>query len=374
MRQSAWAWLLASLFFAVAVRAEPGVTDSRIVIGQSIGLTGPVAAVSQDITAGLAAYVHHANQRGGINGRRLELRTLDDGFVPPRTGENARALVSEAFLLAAPLGTPHTAELLKASGPAGVPALCPFTGADRLRAEPNRLLFHIRAGYKDEIAKMVEQLTTLGIRRIALFYQNDPFGEEGLVHLESALQQRNLKLAARATYERGSLDVGVAVKTLSAADPQAIIMFAVTRAAAELVKRMQGAGRFPQFITISLNGNEDFVKALGEHRRGVGNTQVAPYPWNTAMPLVKEYQQAMREIGNQQFSFNSIEGYLCGKVIGEGIRRAARNLTRTRFVEALESMNRYDAGGFEISYSAASHIGSRYADLTVIDGNGKFLR
>lgn len=359
---------------AGAACAEPGVTDNRIVIGQSIGLSGPVAAVSQDITAGLAAYVHYANKRGGINGRQLDLKTLDDGFVPPRTGENARTLIGEAFLLAAPLGTPHTAELLKVSTPAGVPVLCPFTGSERLRAEPNRLLFHVRAGYKDEIAKMVEQLTTLGIRRIALFYQNDAFGEEGLVHLESALQQKNLKMAARATYERGSVDVSAAAKTLAAADPQAIIMFAVTRAAAELVKRMQEGGSFPQFITISLNGNNDFVKALGENRRGVGNTQVAPYPWNTAMPLVKEFQQAMRETGKEQFSFNSLEGYLCGKVIGEGIRRASRNLTRERFVASLETMNRYDAGGFEIGYSAASHNGSRYVDLTVIDGNGKFLR
>jgi ABC-type branched-subunit amino acid transport system substrate-binding protein len=374
MRQSASALLLASLFLAVAARAEPGVTDGRIVIGQSIGLSGPVAAVAQDIAAGLGAYVHHANKTGGINGRQLELKTMDDGFAPPRTGENTRALVGTSFLLAAPLGTPHTAELLKASGPAGVPAMCPFTGAERLRAEPNHFLFHVRAGYKDEILKMVEQLTTLGINRIALFYQNDPFGEEGLVHLESALQQRNLKLAGRATYERGSVDVSAAVKALAAADPQAIIMFAVTRPAGELVKRMQEAGKFPQFLTISTNANDDFIKALAEHKRGVGNTQVAPYPWNTSMPLVKEYQQAMRDTGRQQFSFNSLEAYVCGKVIGEGLRRASRNLTRERFIEALETMKRYDAGGYEISYSAASHAGSRHVDLTVIDGNGKFLR
>jgi ABC-type branched-subunit amino acid transport system substrate-binding protein len=370
MRKAA---LFVSLLLAAGLaRAEPGVSDGKVVIGQSIGLSGPVAAVAQDISAGLAAYVHHANKRGGIHGRRIELKTLDDGFAPPRAGENAKALAGEAFLLAAPLGTPHTAELLKAS--AGAPVLCPFTGAERLRTAPNPLLFHIRAGYKDEIARMVEQLTTLGINRIALFYQNDPFGEEGLEHLEAALQRRGLKMAARATYERGSLDVGAAVKVLTAADPQAVVMFAVTRAAAELVKRLKEAGRFPQFLTISLNSNDDFVKVLGEHGRGVGNTQVAPYPWNASMPLVREYQQAMRETGREQFSFNSLEGYLCGRVIGEGIRRAAPGLTRARFVAALESMNRYDAGGFEIGFSGTSHIGSRHVDLTVIDANGKFLR
>lgn len=370
MEKAAWFALL--LCVAGLAQAEPGVSDGKVVIGQSIGLSGPVAAVAQDITAGLAAYVHHANKRGGINGRRIELKTLDDGFAPPRSGENARALAEESFVLAAPLGTPHVAELLKAS--AGVPVVCPFTGAERLRATPNRLLFHIRAGYQDEIAKIVEQLTTLGIKRIALFYQNDPFGEEGLEHLDAALQRHGLKIAARATYERGSLDLAPAVKVLAAADPQAIVMFAVTRAAAELVKRMQDAGRYPQFLTISLNGNDDFIKALGDNKRGVGSTQVAPYPWNSAQPLVKEYQQAMRETGKAVFSFNSIEGYLCGKVIGEGLRRAARPLTRARFVEALESLGRFDAGGFEVGFSPANHIGSRYVDLTVIGSNGAFLR
>lgn len=360
------------LFAAGLAQAEPGVGEDKIVIGQSIGLTGPVAAVAQDIAAGLAAYVHHANKRGGIHGRRLELKTLDDAFAPPRAGENARALSNGVFVLAAPLGTPHAVELLKASG--GAPVLCPFTGAERLRAAPNPLLFHIRASYKDEIEKMIEQLTTLGVNRIALFYQNDAFGEEGQEHLEAALKRRNLKMAARASYERGSLDVGAAVKTFTATDPQAIVMFAVSRVAAELVKRMQEAGRAPQFLTLSLNSNEDFIKALGEHKRGVGNTQVAPYPWNTSLPLVKEYQQAMRETGRQQFSYNSLEGYVCGKVIGEGLRRVPKNPTRARFVEALESMGSYDAGGYEIGFSGTNRVGSRHVDLTIIDANGRFLR
>lgn len=367
--------LLACLLFQAAIaQAESGVSDGRIVIGQSVGLTGPVAAVAQDITAGFAAYVHHANKRGGINGRQLQLQTLDDGFAPARSGENGRVLEKQAFLLAAPLGTPHTAELMKATAAEGMPVMCPFTGAERLRAAHNRLLFHVRASYKEEIAKMVEQLTTLGIRRIALFHQNDSFGEEGLEHLDGALRQHGLKLAARATYERGSVDVSAAVQTLSAADPQAVVMFAVTRPAAELVRRMQEADRYPQFLTISTNANDDFIKALGDRKRGVGNTQVAPFPWNSSMPLVKEYQQAMRETGKQQFSFNSLEAYLCGKVIGEGLRRTARPLTRARFIEVLESMGRFDSGGFEVAYSPSSHAGSRHVDLTVIGGNGGFIR
>ncbi len=364
--------LLVSLCVAAHLAsAEPGVTEQKIIIGQSIGLNGPVAAVAQDIVAGLAAYVHQTNKRGGIQGRRLDLMTLDDGFAPPRTAANAKTLAAQVFLLAAPLGTPQTAELLKHSGE--TPVLCPFTGAERLRA-PDRRLFHVRAGYREEIGKMVEQLTRLGINRIALFYQNDTFGEEGLEHLDSELQRRGLKIAARAPYERGSIDVDKAVAILAQADPQAVILFAVTRAAAEVVKRLHEAKRFPQFLSISLNGNDDFVKALGSYQRGVGNTQVAPYPWNAALPLVKDYQRAMVDSGRSQFSFNSIEGYLCGKLIGEALRRTPTPVTRARFIEALESLRSYDAGGYELGFSPANHVGSRYVELTVIDRNGRFLR
>jgi len=366
----------AALFFPLlcaigAAHAEPGVSESKVLIGQSIGLSGPVAAVAQDIRSGLAAYVHHVNKRGGIHGRLLELRVLDDGFVPQRSAANAKVLATETFLLAAPLGTPHTAELMQSSG--GAPLLCPFTGAERLRA-PNRTLFHIRAGYRDEIEKMAGLLTSVGIDRIALFYQNDSFGEEGLEHLQAALAARKLKLAAKASYERGGIEIDAAVKAIAAADPQAVILFSVTRAGAEMVRRLQAAGKYLQFLSISLNGNDDFVAALGAHKRGVGNTQVAPFPWNLGLPLVKEYQQAMRETGHQRFSFNSAEGFLCGKVIGEGMRRASRNLTRAGFIEALEGLRSYDAGGYEIGFTAANHVGSRAVDLTVIDADGRFLR
>lgn len=356
------------------VRAETGVTGDSVLIGQTIGLSGPVAAVAQDIAAGLAAYVQQTNKRGGIHSRRLQLKTLDDGFAPPRAGQNAKLLAEQSFVLAAPLGTPQTGELIKVTSGTGIPVLCPFTGAERLRAPFNRLLFHIRAGYRDEINKMVDQLTALGIDKIALFHQDDAFGEEGLEHLEAALRRHQLKIAARATYQRGSEDLGAAIKTLSAAEIQAVVMFSVTRPGAALVKSLRERGHFPQFLSISLNSNQDFIAALGPQKRGVGNTQVAPYPWNVALPLVKDYQRAMQDTGLSAYSYNSLEGYLCGKVIGEGLRRAGANLTRGRFITALETMDQHDFGGYEIGFSSSNHVGSRHVDLTVIDAQGRFLR
>jgi ABC-type branched-subunit amino acid transport system substrate-binding protein len=367
---------LAGLLIHCAAGAEAGVSETRVVIGQSLGVTGPVATTAEEVTSGLNAYFTLANKRGGVNGRSIELKTADDANVPKRTGENAHAMLDggEVFLLAGNLGTAHTAETLKVAEAAGAPVICPFSGAASLQGKFNRYLFHIRAGYREEAEKMVDHLLTVGVRRIAAFYQNDPFGQEGLAAIEEALQKRNLKLTASASIERGSLDPGAAVKTLKAAEAQAVIMFAVTRAAAEFTKQMRKAGASPQFFGISINANQDFINTLGEYGRGVGNAQVVPSPWNTALPLVKEYQQAMREAGKEKFSFTSLESFICGKVIVEGLRRAPRALTREKFIAALEGMNPFDLGGFELRYSGANHNGSRYVDLSVIGTNGKFLQ
>jgi ABC-type branched-subunit amino acid transport system substrate-binding protein len=330
--------------------------------------------VAQDIVTGLAAWVRSVNQQGGIHGRRLQLVTRDDGFNPARTADNATTLSDTAFVLAAPLGTPHTMALMKATESGALPVMCPFTGAERLRSMHDHRLFHIRAGYRDEVEKMIEQLTTLGTTRFALFYQNDAFGEEGLQHVESALRKRGLEIAGKASYERGNNDISAAAATLAQGNAQAVILFSITQAGADLVKMMKIAGSTSQFISISLNGNADFVEALGEHQRGVANTQVVPYPWKRSTPLVKAYQQAMRESGRDHYSYNSLEGYLCGRIIGEGIRGATPALTRSRFINALETLTRFDAGGHEISFSAQDHIGSRFVELTIIDGSGRFLR
>jgi len=366
----------AALLICGALHAEPGVSNSRVIIGQSLGITGPVAATADEVVSGLRAAFALANKRGGVNGRSLELRAMDDANLPKRTGENTRAMIDsgEVFLLAGNLGTAHTAEALKLAEAAGMPLICPVGGASSLHGKFNRYMFHIRASYREEVEKMVGHLHTVGVRRIAAFYQNDVFGQEGLAAIEEAMKKRDLKLIASASIERGSLDPGAAVKTLKTSEPQAIIMFAVTRSAAEFVKQMRKSGVSPQFFGISTNSNQDFINTMGEYGRGVGNAQVMPSPWNTALPLVKEYQLAMREIGKDKMSFTSLEGFVCGKLIVEGLRRATNAPTREKFIASLEAMNPYDLGGFEVRYSRANHNGSHYVDLSVIGANGKFLQ
>lgn len=362
---------------AAAIAAEPGVAPGRITIGQSIGIgSGPVITTARDIVDGLEAYVAAANKAGGIHGRQLELRTLDDGFAPPKTAANTRAMIDggEVFLMAAGLGTPHTVEAVKLAEPAGMPVVCPFTGADPLHGRFSKVLFHVRASYRQEVERTVEQLTSLGVQRIAMFYQNDAFGQEGLRYLEEALKKRNLQVAAAASVERGSEDVAPAVKTLKEAKPQAVVMFVVSKPATLFIKQMKAAGSFPQFMTISQNANLDFGASLGADSRGVGHSQVVPYPWSVALPLVKEYQAAMQAQGKAGYSFASLEGYVCGKVIGEGLRRAGRSPTREGFITALEAMNPYDLGGYEIRFSGASHAGSSYVGLTVMGADGRFMK
>lgn len=370
-----WALAVAMAGLGGAGWAEPGVSAGKITIGQSIGLTGRVASTAQDISAGLKAYITAVNKAGGIHGRQLELRTLDDGFVPKRTAENTRAMLEggDVFLMAAGHGTLHTLEALNLAEPAGMPLICPFTGADPVRKRFSKVMFHIRATYRDEVEKMVEQFTTLGLQRIAIAYQSDAFGKEGLHALEESLKKRGLQVAAAAPMAPENTDVDAAVRTLKPAQPQAVVMFIGTQMAADLIKKMKVARSFPRFMSISLKGDDEFVAALGEDARGVGHSQVMPYPWNVGMPLIAEYQGAMKAIGKSTFSFNSLEGYVCGKLIGEGLRRAGKAPTRARFIEALET-GAYDLGGYELRFSNSKHDGSKFVDLTVVDHRGRFMK
>ncbi len=364
---------LALLGASGPLRAEPGVTADSIVIGQSIGVSGPVKAVAEDIVHGLEAAFGQINEGGGIGGRRLELRTLDDRFDPAASADNGPALAEQSLLLAATLGTPHTAALAKATDGSGMPILCPFTGADSLRSGQPRL-FHLRASYRSEVFAMVRQLSSIGLRSLGLFYQQDSFGEAGRASLRDALAAQGLQIAAEASYARGSLDVDAAVETFRKSPPQAIILFAVTRPAAEFVRRMRAAGVFTEFYTISTNANGAFVAALGDERRGVVNTQVMPSPTNTALPIVRDYREAMDAKGYSADTTVGLEGYICGRLIGAALQRSGSTPSRARVVDALESMHEFDLGGFRIDFSARDHEASELVDISIIDGHGRFVR
>ncbi len=365
-----------SLLLSAAAHAEPGVSDKEIVLGQSAALSGPAKELGSEMRSGALLYFDQVNAGGGIHGRRIRLQTLDDGYEPERAAANTRKLIEEEKVLAlfGYVGTPTSLAAQPLFTEAKVPFVGAFTGAQALREPFNRYVFNVRASYFDETEKIVEQLTTTGIKQIAVFYQNDAYGKAGLAGVERAMTKRGLKIAATATVERNTVDVAKAVAALSATRPDAIVMVSAYTSVAAFVKGMKKAGSAAQFHNVSFVGSRPLAAALGDEGVGVAIAQVVPFPWSGTLPVTREYQAQARAAGAKDFSFTELEGYIAARVLVEGLKRAGRELTRERLVTALESLSRTDIGGFQVDYSSSNHNGSTFVDLTIIGRGGKFLR
>ena len=370
--------LLAGLLVGTlgAQAAETGVAGSEIRIGQFAAQTGPAAELGKRMQLGILAHFAAVNSAGGINGRKLTLISRDDGYEPEKAIAAVKALIEEdkVFALIGSVGTPTTLAAIPAINAEGIPLIGPFTGAQALREPFNRNLFHVRASYFDETERIVQHLSTLGIKKIAVFYQNDSYGKAGLEGVMRALTKRNLKPAATVTVERNSVDVAAPLAEILKVSPEAVIQISAYKSCAALIKQAKAKSYGGQFFNVSFVGSKALADELGEPGAGVTISQVAPFPYIPSSAIVREYQQRMTEAGNKDFDFSSMEGFLAAKVFTEGLRRAGKNLSRESFTNALESLRDYNLGGFTVNYSATSHEGSRYTDLTIIGRGGKFVR
>ncbi len=357
-------------------QAQNGVTDKEVLIGQFAAVSGPAALLGTRMQVGMQAYFASVNAQGGVNGRQIKLVTRDDGYEPEKAAAAVKALINDdkVFALAGSVGTPTGLAALPIVTEEKIPLVGMFTGAQALREPFNRNIFHVRASYFDETERIVQHLTTLGIKKIAVFYQNDAYGKAGLEGVERALTRRQLKPAATATVERNSVDVAKALETILKAEPEAVVQVSAYKSCAALIKAARGKGYAGQFFNVSFVGSKALADELGDAGQGVVISQVVPFPYAPASPVVREYQAHMTAAGQREFDFSSMEGYLTAKVLVEGLRRAGRNLTRESLVNGLEAMRDVNFGGFTVNYSPKDHQGSNYTDLTIIGRGGRFVR
>lgn len=370
----AFAALLLVLTSSLA-SAENGVTDREIVIGQFAAISGPAAQLGLRMQLGLQTYFNAVNAQGGVNGRSIKLVTRDDGYEPEKAAAAAKALIREdkVFALAGSVGTPTGLAALPILSEEEVPLVGMFTGAQALREPFNRYVFHVRASYFDETERIVQHLTTLGIKKIAVFYQNDAYGKAGLEGVTRALSKRQLKPVSTATVERNTVEVAASMETLVKSEPEAIVQIGAYKACAALIKQARAKGYGGQFFNVSFVGSRALADELGDAGQGVVISQVVPFPFAQGIPIVREYQLRMTEAGQKDFDFSSLEGYLTARVLVEGLRRAGKNLSRDALIAGLESMHDVNLGGFTITYGPKDHQGSNFTDLTIVGRGGKFI-
>lgn len=347
-----------------------------IVLGQSVPLTGPAAQLGLQMQLGAKACFEAVNAAGGVGGMPLVLKTLDDGYDPARCKANTEKFIQEdVFALFGYIGTPTTLAALPLATAAKIPLIAPLTGAEALRDPFNKLVFHIRASYFDETETIVKQLTQLDLKRIAVFHQNDAYGQAGLKGMQRALTRRSLEPAAIATVERNSVDVAAAVKTLVAANPNVIVQISAYKSCAAFIREARKAGFGGQFYNVSFVGTQALADELGKDAAGVVISQVMPSPFGTAVSLVNEYQQALRKLDPKaEPNYTSIEGYVAARVIVDGLRRLNGRPTREGLISVLEGLSGYDSRGYRLQFGPGKRAGSSFVELTMLSGDGRVRR
>jgi len=362
----------ASAALALPAWAQSG----RIVLGQSAAFSGPASQLGIQMNHGAKLYFDLVNSTGGINGQLIELRTLDDGYEPERCRANTERFIKEdVFALFGYVGTPTCLAALPLVNQEKIPFFGPFTGAEALRDPFSPSIFHLRASYYDETGLIVKQLTELGLKKIAVFYQDDSYGKAGLEGVKRALKGRNLEPIALGTVERNTVKVTKAVQDIVAKKPDAVVQISAYRSCAAFIREARRAGYGGTFYNVSFVGTQALADELGKDGRGVMISQVMPFPFSTATPIAREYIAAVKRAGgNAKPNYSSMEGYVAAKVLSEGIKRAGRNPSRDALVNGLESIQDADFGGFNVNFGPKQHVASHFVDLSMLTADGKVRR
>lgn len=354
--------------------AQPAAADGVVTLGMSLPLSGPQASDGLALKGGAESYLQYVNQNGGIFGRKIQLVALDDGDDPARTVANTKKLLDESKVLAllGYHGTAAAEAVLPLLPAAGVPLIGPTSGAESLHEPVNRHVFNLSASYREETEAILNQLDFQTLIEVAVLHQNDRFGLTGLKDAEAVMLKLSLRKNSVGIVAPNSRDVAQAVKTIAEGNPQAVLLICSPRSAAEFIKQMHKAGRFPQFIAGSYMDAGALFKELGQEARGVVISQVVPYPWGAGLSVVRQYQTLVKQSPGQAISIQGMQGFMAAKLAVEAMQKTGKNLTREKMISALESD--YDLDGYRLRFGRDSHSGSKYTEMTVITRDGRLGR
>jgi len=360
----------------LSLRAEPGVSDDRIVFGQSAALRGPAAALGLGMREGILAAFHDANAGGGVHGRKLDLISYNDDYEPEIAIAKTTKLIDDdkVFALIGEVGTPTSKAVQPITTEQGIPFIAPFTGADFLRDPSLTNVINTRASYGQETEAWIEHLThDLGFSQIAILYQDDSFGRAGLEGVKRALEKRGLGLVAEGTYMRGTTAVKRALLAIRRGHPQAVVMVGAYKPCAEFIKLARTIKLDAVFVNISFVGSEPLAEELRHDGEGVVVTQVVPLPNDTKIPLVARYQRALKSVNpSAKPGFVSLEGYVAGRLVVEALKHSEDPVTRAGLLATIKNVGVFDLDGVKLSYGPASNQGMDTVYLTVIQPDGSF--
>src|SRR5215469_1198434 len=356
--------------------AEDGVTADAVLFGQSAPLEGPASALGQGMRRGILAAFNSANRAGGIHGRTLKLISRDDAYEPDRSILQTTKLIQDdkVFALIGAVGTPTSNVAQPIAMAANVPFIGPFTGAAFLRDPKLANVINVRASYDAETEAWIKHLTEdLKIKKIAIFYQDDAFGRAGLDGVKAAMAKRDMELAGEATYERNTVAVKTALITLKHAEPEAVVMVGAYTPCAEFIKLARKISFNPVFVNISFVGASALAKELGADGQGVIVSQVVPFPWDTSLPVVGDYQAALKAEDPQAAAdFVSLEGYLVGRLATAALEKTGADPSRENLSATTKTTGTFAIGGLVMTFGPDKNNGLDEIFMTVIQADGSF--
>lgn len=349
---------------------------SVVRLGQSTALTGPLGDLGQAMHQGAKLYFDIVNAKGGVNGRKIELVTQDDGYDVKRALANVEGFLADkdTFALFNCMGTPMIEAMLPKVMAAGTPFFAPFTGALLARTK-SRNVFNIRASYPDEAEQLVQHLATIGIKRIGIAYQNNTFGKEVFEGARLAMEKHQISGTTAVTVESSGADAAEAAARLVAASPEAVLVGLAGKPTLDFVKAMRQIRRGMPLYALSVMGSAATLQALGDDAVGIAVSQVVPLPTSGGVPIAREFVQAWKQAGVAlEPSHLALEGYINARVFAEALRRAGAKPTRESFIDATWALRRWDLGGFEVSASEPGRNASKFVELTMVARQGRFIR
>lgn len=373
MRGALAALMMPCLMLALALPVS-----AQIVIGEVLPAQGPPASVTRPLSEGAAAYVDAVNRSGGFRGQKIEIVTRDDGFQPRRTLALMRELAQQrkpvAFINTS--GAPNLTQLSESGllRDYGIALVGPFTGSTAVRSRKDAMQFFTDVGLDREAAAMVRQLASVGIRRIAVLYQNDGFGRDGLEQTRRVAAETGTQLLASGGYERTGADTAAAVEAILPAQPQAVVMFATGAAAADFIRRYQARSAGTTFVVNSAVDTDLLLAALGEMARGVGVMQLFPPLSKDHVAIVREYKTALRRYAPQSTpSAIGLKGFIAARTVVEALRLAGEPPTAAAVLKGLERMRPLDLGGYELDFRSGRREGGSYGEVGIIGRDGRVM-
>jgi len=358
------------------LRETPGVGPNEIVIGSSLALEGHASFLGTQYFHGAMCLIRQINDEGGIHHRRIRLISYDDGYDPPRCVANTRKLITrdQVFCLFCYVGTPTTVKIIDIVEENKIPLLGAFTGADKLRHPFRHYIFNVRSSYYQETKAIVRYFVEQkGLRRVAVFYQYDDYGFDGLKGTQIALQGYNLSPVATGSFIRGTLDIEEGLEKIRASAAQAVVMIGTYSPCAKFIREARAGGYDPLFHNVSFVGADRLVQELGSAGEGVLITQVVPPPTaRILLPACEQYSRLLAHYYPQdEPNFVSLEGFINARILIEALRRAGRDITREGFIRAIESIREHYVGiGAVINFGPHDHQGMDKVYLTEVK-NGK---